>query len=207
MTDISITGNISATTVAASLASSTGLPLTTGVSGTLGLGDGGTNAITAIEACRSLRTAYRLAISGAAVSSTNTTSEETLATIQIPANALGANGHIEVFANFTATNNANAKTVRCRLNGIGGTSYSDLSLASTVQNNLRVRITNRNATNSQVGITSATRPEKYGTASTSSIITSSVDTTANVDLVITSQKATGTDTLTLESYHVIIWPT
>jgi hypothetical protein len=163
-------------------------------------------ADTALEQARDNNGVYVLGQSGASTASTNTTSEETLVTVTVPANAMGSNGVIVVMCSWSATNNANSKTARVRFNGLAGTSYQDLSLTSTLTNSSIVTIANRNATNSQVGLMSATRPERFGTASSNAQVTSAIDTTASVDIVFTSQKATGTDSLVLEWYQVLLYP-
>lgn len=160
-------------------------------------------ADTALEQARDDNGVYVLANSAVAVNSTNTATEETLATIAVPANAMGANGWFEVTCGWSVTNNANAKTARIRF---GGTEYLASSLASTAQNNQFRIIMNRGATNSQIGISSSTRPEVYGTASSNAMVTSAHDTTSSQNITITSQKATGTDSMTLEWYIVKLYP-
>lgn len=137
-----------------------------------------------------------LAKSSVAVSGAADTNENTLATITIPANSMGPNGFLRLFLAYTFTNSANNKTLRARLGGVSGTAY--LSQIVTTSNTFQasIWIGNRNAANSQVGTTNA--PVIGG--STQSLTTSSVDTSAVTTLVITGQKASGSETLTLESY-------
>lgn len=141
--------------------------------------------------------AYPIAQSGAAVSGAADTNENILGTITIPANALGANGILRYWAQFTVNNNANAKTVRARFNGIGGTIFYSASMASAVSNYTGMfYIANRNATNSQVGLASNGLTLANGNA----VITSAVDTTVATTLVLTVQKGVAGDTMTLEAY-------
>jgi hypothetical protein len=199
--------SLAGTLVTASQTNITGLgTITTGTwnATDVAVAAGGTGASTAIEAARNLQGAYVLAQSAAAVASTNTTSEEVLATITIPANALGANGRIEVTVSWTHTNSANAKTMRMRYSGGGSTVLQTLSATTTASSSGRAGFSNRNATNSQVAI-SASSVGSYG-SSANALVTFSVDTTASSSIVISSQKATGTETLTLESYSAIMYP-
>jgi hypothetical protein len=149
-----------------------------------------------------------IAHSAAGFASTNTTSEEALATVAIPANALGANGFLLIEMSWTATNNANVKTCRVRFGasgaGTGGTAFPAISAASLLALRTQTIIQNRNATNSQLGGTSPGAGSGLGSGA-AAIPTGAIDTTAATELVFSSQKATGTDTLTLEAYTVWLY--
>lgn len=143
-----------------------------------------------------------LAQSWAAVSGAADTNENTLATITVPANAMGANGRLRIQTQWTFTNNANNKTVRIRFSGAAGTQYlvnTSASVAGILQ--ATTTIANRGATNSQIGASTLVAATTFGVNGTAST-TSAVDTTAATTLVITAQKATGTDTMTLDGYTV-----
>lgn len=142
---------------------------------------------------------YVLAQSAVAVTGALDTNENTFATVTIPAHAIGKNGRIVVHTAWTHTN-SNNKTLRVKFGGTNTTARV-VSTAGTVT--LRTEGFNRNSSASQLW-----KPADYdgiGT-STGAIVTSSIDTTAAVTLLITGQKATGTDALTLESYSVEIFP-
>lgn len=166
--------------------------------------DGGTGASTAQGACANLRTWYVLAASGVRVAHTGSASETTLATITVPPNAMGANGRVRVKAVFGFADDGDTTgtwTPRVRFNGVSGTIYAGPTLANTTTAYvLEVDISNRNATNSQVG------PSNSSTGgwgqNSNPIITSAVDTTAAVDVVISGQLADSGDTMRLESYTV-----
>lgn len=145
-----------------------------------------------------------LAASAVAVSCPVDTSEDILANIPIPANALGPNGVLRITTAWSFTNNANNKTLRVRFSGIGGTAY--LSAVKTVEVGVDVFqvIANRGVTNSQHG--HGIQGNSTGSISVNGNISSAVDTTAATNLVITGQKATGTDVLTLESYLIELIP-
>lgn len=142
-----------------------------------------------------------LAQSAGTVSTTATTSEEVLATITIPANAMGANGCVEIWSTWNYTNSANTKTCRVRAGGIAGTSL--FSSGPTTTNTL-MRVThwaNTGSTNSQKTSSSSGQAGAVST-STGTLVTTAIDTTASVDIVITGQKASAAETLSLEFYQV-----
>lgn len=161
-----------------------------------------TSAITN-AAGKELRLAsYLLDRSGTAVAGPADTNENIVATIPIP--KIGQNGLITLTFQMNCTNNANAKTVRTRLNGVSGTIHGEVAMASQTGGQFTLTIRNRNAVNSQAGFL-------HGATNTGVIkvwgyTTGSVDTDAAPDLVITFLKATGGDTMTLEGYTVEILP-
>jgi hypothetical protein len=143
-----------------------------------------------------------LAQSFVAVSGAADTNENTLATITVPANALGANGCLVIRTSWEVTNNANAKTGRVRFSGASGTVFHAPSLASIASAAFETLIANVNATNSQKGGSSSAAGTGGWGGSSVALPTASVDTTAETTIVITGQKGTGTDTLTLAGYQV-----
>jgi hypothetical protein len=145
-----------------------------------------------------------LAQSGVAVSHTGDTTEFTFVTVTIPGGMMGPNGRVEVEAFWTAgANNANAKTTRVRFGGASGTAFEGISLASNLTGQFHTSIANRGATNSQTGHASGNLG--YGLA-TGARVDAAVDTTADVNLLLTGTLGVGTDTLTLESYTVRVYP-
>lgn len=160
----------------------------------------GTAAITGGSITGQTGTAYILAQSYAAVDTPADVTEDTLATITVPANALGANGQLRIHLHITCTNNANAKTIRVRYSGGAGTQFYQGSYASIAYGGAVLGIGNRNATNSQTGATFGVA----GVANGNPGATAAVDTTASTTLVITGQKGLAGDTLTLAGYTVEI---
>lgn len=139
--------------------------------------------------------------SGVASAHTGDTAEAILATITIPANAIGANGVLRVTSLWSMPSSANAKTLRHRLGGIGGTAI--YSLAVTTVANMRVDSTTiaANATNAQNTISSGPRgTDLLLTGNT--VVTSAIDMTAAQTLVITGQLGLGSETITLIGYSV-----
>lgn len=165
--------------------------------------DGGTGASTARAACANFGTWYVIGMSAVAVSVSATTAEEVLATIAIPAGAMGANGAIRVHLQWTVTNSADDKTLRTRLGGIGGTAFREIVTTAVVSVTDTLVIINRNSASSQVG--RGANAATYGFGTTGAAVATGTINTANAqDLVITGQKETSGDVLRLESYIVEI---
>lgn len=145
-----------------------------------------------------------LAQSAVAITSPADTNENTLATITVPANAMGPNGRIRVWETWTVNNNANVKTRRTKIGGASGSVFNSANIASTVSQSCVSWIANVNNT----AVQSGTAPgSSSGIGSSSSANdTAAVDTTAETTIVITAQKATGSDTMTLENYLVELIP-
>lgn len=139
--------------------------------------------------------------SGAVRAAPANTSETILQTITIPAGMLGPNGRMILELHTNQTNNANVKTIKVRLGGIGGTAFADVAVTSSTNGHLLVNIWNQNATNSQRGGVPAANSAPFGVYGSASV-TAAIDTTAAVDLVITGQKATAGDTLEL-TFHCL----
>lgn len=144
-----------------------------------------------------------LAKSGAAVSCPADTSEDVLATITVPANKLGANGVLRIRALFTITNSANNKTCRIRLGGIGGTVMATSTAITTWDTVMfDVLIVNQNAANSQrsSGLVQVGAAASNGLVSAATNATAAIDTTSSTTVVITGQKASSGETITLQHY-------
>lgn len=138
--------------------------------------------------------------SAVAVSHTGDTNETTLATITIPAGAMGANGSVEIICNWTYTSSANAKRLRIRF---GGTALFDSSPTNTSTFRSFTIIANRNSASSQVG--SAASHGVFGSVASASV-TSAIDTTAAVDITITATHSLASEIIRLESYIVKLYP-
>jgi hypothetical protein len=128
------------------------------------------------------------------------TSEVDLVTLDIPAGLMGLNGQLVVTHFWEATNNANVKTMRVKL---GGTAF--FANAVGVNSNAiflppQTIIWNRNSQSSQMAFAAANGNTTVATGTAKT--TGTVDTSAATTLVISGQKATGSDTLTLLGYRV-----
>lgn len=142
---------------------------------------------------------YVLAQRAVASSVTGTLTETTLATITIPANAMGVNGAIRITPLFSYTNSANTKRLRIKF---AGNEYWNLPVTTTASSQSITMIRNRNAANSQVGMALAVNSGL--SQATTAVVTSAVDTTTDQPLTITAQLANTGETITLEAYTVEI---
>ena len=134
----------------------------------------------------------------AAVSVTGTTSETALATISIPAGLIGANGKILIYPLFSATNNANNKTIRVKLGGSSGyflqnSGYAQLSNI-VIFRNFNSESVQKIASGTATGLGQIT-------GSFTSLL---IDTSAATTLDVTGQLANAGDTLTLDGLFVEI---
>lgn len=145
---------------------------------------------------------YVIAQSAVAASVGAVTTEATLATITIPAGAVGPNGWVEVVHSVTVTNGANNKTHRVRVGGIAGTALCDATLTTSNGNTRLTIIANRNSASSQVALAPSGNNSGGFGQFTSGYPTATVNTASAWDLVITGQKAVAGDTITLEAYTV-----
>ncbi len=127
-----------------------------------------------------------------------TTDETTLATITVPAGAMGPNGLLRVKTLWSFTNSANNKNLRWRL---GGTAFLDATQTTNASYQDRREVHNRNSQSSQVGW-AANATAGGGGASTLAVTTAAINTAADTTLLITGQKASAGETLTLEAYLV-----
>ncbi len=157
-----------------------------------------------IALAQALGTAVVLGQGALAASHTGDTAEAVLATVPIPAGAMGEYGRIEVEALFSHSSNANAKIPRIKFGGatIGwGFSVGANSASSKFGNSIQ----NRGSLASQVSMGSASLGP-YSPGSSAAVVTTTVDTSQNVNLTITGQLAVATDSIALESYQVVLFP-
>jgi len=139
-----------------------------------------------------------LSQSGAPSSVTGTTSETVLATIAIPAGAVGPNGAIRVTTLWSYTNNSNNKILFTRL---GGVSVQGITNTTTSAMTQQIVIRSRGTSTSQ--ITEFNSTSGFGSAAAGNFATT-VDMTKAQNLTLSGAVAVGTDTITLEGYTVEI---
>ncbi|MER8374430.1 hypothetical protein [Mesorhizobium sp. M1406] len=97
---------------------------------------------------------------------------------------------------WSATNNANAKTVRFKF---GGSTFYAVPITTGVMCQCLLEIRNRNSVSSQVGAQSAFNGIGNGGAA----VTTAVVNTANaVTMLITGELANSADTITIEAYSI-----
>ena len=165
-----------------------GVSIATGVIATDALGGG---------AGRGLQSPGSLGVSGVGVPVTGTTNETTLATIGIPASAMGINGYTRIWTLWTATNSANNKTIRVRL---GGSVVFSSVVTTTPNGSTVVEIWNRGALNSQISNNSSTGAGLGFTGN--AWTTTAIDMSVAQNITITGQLANSGETITLEAYTV-----
>lgn len=142
--------------------------------------------------------------SGATVSSTNTLSEEVLASVLIPSGTLGNNDEIRAWALFDATGGAAGNRIfRIRLHtsaAAGGTVYQQATLGTGGGGYAALaKVIMKNASNAQEGFGQIA--SVFGTGS--NFITSALSTGSDMYIVFTSLKVTsGADGATLRAYSV-----
>lgn len=139
-----------------------------------------------------------LAQSAVPIAHTGTTSATVLATVTVPANAMGANGCVRVTAYWSMTNNANSKNLVIRFGGAATQMWS-AGLSNVSAAGCQVSVHNRGATGSQI-MNGGGTSSSYGTLP--SMVTSSEDTTQSQSIQFVGNLAVSTDTLTLERYTV-----
>lgn len=129
---------------------------------------------------------------------TGETAEQFGPTITVPANALGANGHIRVYMGTEGTASPNNKTFNLRYSGSGG----NAAVGQAGNGNfmaLQGTIGNRGLANSQVAY-------GFGASSATTFFsgrsTSSVDTTAATTIVIGIAHATATDNAQVNDFTI-----
>lgn len=146
-----------------------------------------------------------LARSAVAASVTGTVTETALATVTVPAGAMGLNGGLHVYSTWTLTNSANNKTIRKRLGGITGSQVmSQVLTATTAVHDLR-RLTNRNSASAQMASAYFGTGLVFGGVGTAASALA-VNTALAQDLVLSGQLASAAETITLESYEAWLLP-
>lgn len=124
---------------------------------------------------------------------TGDTGEEFGLTLNVP--ILNAASAIRFLQTFTATNNANAKTIRVRLSGNAGTVFCSTAGASVAAGNFTAVIANTGSASKQYSTTIATASGPVPTVQILGTVNTGVATT----LVFSLQKATATDNIVLTS--------
>lgn len=152
---------------------------------------------------KTLGTDKVIAQTAVAVPLTGSTSETTLATITVPASAMGANGRVEIYIDTGFTGTAGNKTINVYFGGTLTMTHA-AGAAETIGRPSDIRITNRNNASSQrwdarwINASSSQGKASQGTTA--------INTGSSVDIVIKGQLGNAADTLTLEAYQVVVYP-
>lgn len=137
-----------------------------------------------------------LAQSAVPASVTGTISETVLATIPIPAGAMGVDGSLRVTTLWSYTNSANIKNCRVK---IGSTVISVFSQTATAGMQRMDFLRNRGSLASQVAFPNSTNP--FGTT-TAAVPTYAFDMSVEQILTLTGELANPGETITLQGYTI-----
>lgn len=140
----------------------------------------------------------------APVAHTGSTAETTLATLLIPAYAMGLNGGARITYAVSGTASANTKTWRARFSGAGGTALRTLALGASPNMRDQAEVRNAGSLTTQRatpgGLTAGGFAAGGGT-----FLSLTVDTAADATIVLTGQLADAGETMTLEYAHAEIF--
>ena len=149
--------------------------------------------------CAALGAWRALAASAVAASVTGSTTKTALATINVPAGAMGANGRLRVTTHFSLTASTNTKTLSYELGGTAFYSRAESGLTVATYRDQR-EIANRNSQSSQVAWRS-TSIGGFG-GGTAATTTGAINTASTQQLIIYGQLANAGETIALETYIV-----
>lgn len=152
-----------------------------------------------IKATAKVRVAQVLAVQNTQVVAPANTNENTLFSFTIPGGTMGPNGVLKVSYITSCTNSANSKSVKVKL---GATTFQTSTVTTVTGVAIMTSIRNRNATNSQMAANSAVGD----TSASVGLNTGAIDTTQDQTFSITGTKASGAETLALESVIVELIP-
>ena len=145
-----------------------------------------------------LKSSGVLAQSAVPASVTGTLSETTLATIAIPAGAMGVNGAIRIKSRWTYPNTANVKTLNARINGVLVEQKVEGSGFQITRTDWSGE--NRGAMNSQIWDRNNSVGGAYEQNAT--FQTTAIDMSVAQNLTLTGTLANTGETITLEAYTV-----
>jgi len=133
------------------------------------------------------------------------TSEETLATLTLPAGTLNANGQVvRIVAVFSTAANSNSKVARLRWNGTGGTNISSITVTSSATAIVLTGYVQRT--------TSASAQNCFGSADSAGNVSSAVygadtaDTSADVVIYVRATTASGAGDVTFQAAWIEYLP-
>ena len=151
---------------------------------------------------------YVLVADGADATSPADTLDNTLKSVSIPANSLGANGRIRVYCIVKSTGTNNTKTYRIKFGATTLFSFVD-GATSESRYEFNLNIFNRNLTNSQYAW--FMYPYNNAAANTDTFAsisrhwnTSAIDTTSAQTLAVTGQLANSLDSIIISGFYVEI---
>lgn len=135
--------------------------------------------------------------SAVASSVTSTTALTTLASVTIPAGIMGTDGQLRITTLWSAgANNANVKTAYIKFDT---NSLQSFNLASVLAAQSLAYTRNRGSASSQINWVNSITPF---TTTAAALLTSTVDTSTDKNILLQAQLANSSDTVTLEAYSV-----
>jgi hypothetical protein len=137
-------------------------------------------------------------------SHTGDTVETVLAKVTLPGRSMGAHGRLSVEALFSHTANDNGKTPRITFGGQTLSWGFDVA-AGRASSAFGNSIHNRGSHSKQAYLSPGSI-YSHTTGLTSPVVTATVDTSQDVDITFTGQLDVATDTIALESYQVVLFP-
>lgn len=136
--------------------------------------------------------------SSTASSVTGVAAETTLATITIPGGIIGAHGHISIHTLWSMTNSANTKTPRIKA---AGTTIQSITGVNVQSYFAEIMLANNASETAQKAFPAGAT--SYNSSS-SALLTTAIDTTANFDITMTATVGTAAEVCTLERYVVTL---
>lgn len=137
-----------------------------------------------------------LACSAVSVACASTAVDEILASMTIPAGALGLNSILQIEPLWTFTSSANNKILKVK---IGGTVVYTATRTTSAKEGPLVVLANRNSLVSQIQPYDNT----YVIAGSNAPATHAINFAATVDVEITGQRSNAADALTLEYFRIL----
>ena len=143
--------------------------------------------------------------SGTAIAHTGTVAETKLASVLVPAGAMGVNGILQIETTWSNTNNANNKTRVVRFgsgDNVSGTSFQGL-VATTQFQHVGLQVISNSTAAVQLGWYNGGLSGVPGSYSAAGVA-GAIDTTANSYVVMSGILANTGDTMTLLAYRVTL---
>lgn len=136
---------------------------------------------------------------------TGSTAETTIATLTVPGGLMGPRGTARVTLGWSMSSSANNKTLRIRFTNLSGGLVSGTTFSAVEGYVEEKGFRNTGTTNSQENLLGTGAGLGFGTSS-SALLTSTIDTEQDFNLVLTGQLANAGDSITLEFAFVEILP-
>jgi hypothetical protein len=139
-----------------------------------------------------------------AIDSANATAEEVMFSFRLAPNTLPASFNVNMKGRVNMTNSANAKTLQVRINGLAGTLiFQSPALANNLNYNFEATFSGL-GDGATLGGWGAGATGGWGLSTTAYTTLARAYQQLETEVVVTCTKATGTETMTLDSLNVAI---